>query len=600
MKALEFVKQIPPFDRLDSTDLDLVFQGLQRVEVAEGAVLLHQGGARSDCLSIIRSGTVELRAGGQIIQVLEAGDMFGFPSIVGEEAPATDVVAVEPTVLYRLPEAHFRQLLDRPAFAHYFLRSLSERLRSATGGQYQLPDRGLGLPVKHLITRTPIFVPPTATVQEAAQLMSEANTSSVLVADEPPGILTDRDLRRRVLAAGLGPDTLVRQVMSRPLIAVDAEMPVHGAIVKMLEEHIHHLALVEEGHIVGLISSTDLLRHQSESPIYLQRQLGDLRQPARLARYKGEITRAIDALYQGGVAAPQIGRIITTLNDTLIGRLVHQAEETLGPAPVPFAWIVFGSEGRSEQMLLTDQDNALVYAGDVQGAADYFGEVAAFVVDRLLQAGFPPCPGGYMATNWCKSLDEWVAIFEGWVLLPEPKALMEAGIFFDFRPVAGTLSLEALDEILAGAQRQGIFLAHLMQAANEFAPPLGLFNRIRSKDGTIDLKHGGIAPVVGMARALALAAGSRERSTLERLAAAVQAGRISREGADNLAGAFQFFLHIRLRQQLAAIAAGSQPDNRIVLKDLTTREQRLLKDAFVMVRQMQDAITSQLQGGGLR
>ena len=163
-----------------------------------------------------------------------------------------------------------------------------------------------------------------------------------------------------------------------------------------------------------------------------------------------------------------------------------------------------------------------------------------------------------------------------------------------------TESLEPLERQLADAHANGIFLAYMAQAANTFAPPLGFFNRIRSEDGFVDLKKGGIAPVVGLARALALAAGSRERSTLERLQAAVQGNKLSGEGADNLGGAFQFFLHLRLRRQLAAVQAGETPDNRILLKDLTAREQRLLKDAFVMVRELQDAIASQLQGGGLR
>ncbi len=180
--------------------------------------------------------------------------------------------------------------------------------------------------------------------------------------------------------------------------------------------------------------------------------------------------------------------------------------------------------------------------------------------------------------------------FADWIARPEPQALMEAGIFFDFRPVHGGLSLEPLEQQLADAHQNGIFLAYMAQAANAFAPPLGFFNRIRSEDGYIDLKKGGIAPIVGLARALALAAGSRERSTLERLQAAVQGGKLSSEGADNLAGAFQFFLHVRLRRQLATVQGGATPDNRIGLKELTAREQRLLKDAFVMVRELQEAI----------
>lgn len=600
MEALDFIEQIPPFDQLQPADLALVRQALQRVEFEAGAVILRQGGAPSAYLNIVRSGAVELRTNGQMHHELETGDLFGFPSMLSQEAPLADAVAAEPSVIYRIPETLFRTLLERPPFAQYFLRGLSERLRSAATSEQPVNTQGLAMPVKYLIGREPIFVEPESTVQHAAQVMSDAGVSSVLVAADPPGILTDRDLRQRVLAAGRLPDTPVREVMSRPLVTLDSDTPVHGAMMRMLEQRIHHLALTEEDSIVGLLSSTDLLRFQSQDPVFLQRQLNALHDPMELARYSGEVNRAVEMLSRGGLAAPQIGRIVSTLNDTLIARLLRQGEAELGEPPMPYAWIVFGSEGRYEQAVLTDQDNALVYAEASDAAHVYFSKLADFVVTRLIRAGFPPCPGGYMAINWCKPLADWIAIFTDWIERPEPQALMEAGIFFDFRTIHGAFSLEPLEEVMVSAQRNGIFLAYLAQAANAFAPPLGFFNRLRSEGGYIDLKKGGIAPVVGMARALALAAGSRERSTIERLAAAVAGGSLSREGADNLQGAFEFFLHIRLRTQLAAIRAGQMPDNRILLKDLTAREQRLLKDAFVMVREMQDAVASQLQGGGLR
>lgn len=600
MEALDFIEQIPPFDQLQPTDLELVRQALQRVEYEAGVTILRQGGAPSTYLNIIRSGTVELRTNGQMHHMLEAGDLFGFPSMLSQESPLADAVTIEPCVIYRIPEKLFRTLLERPPFAQYFLRGLSDRLRSAATVEQSVNAQGLAVPAKYLIAREPLFIMPEATVQQAAQMMSDAGASSVLVATTPLGILTDHDLRRRVLAAGLGPTTLVRDVMSRPLVTLDSDAPVHGVMMRMLEEKIHHVALVEEDRIVGLISWTDLLRFQSQDPIFLQRQLSTLHDSMELARYSSGINGAIEMLSRSGLAAPQIGRIVSTLNDTLIARLLRQAEAELGEPPMPYAWIVFGSEGRYEQMVLTDQDNALIYAEPSDAAHAYFSALADFVVTRLIHAGFPPCPGGYMATNWCKPIEEWVALFAEWVERPEPQSLMEAGIFFDFRAIHGNLSPEPLEEVMVRAQRNGIFLAYLAQAANAFAPPLGFFNRLRSEGGYIDLKKGGIAPVVGMARALALAAGSRERSTIERLAAAVAGGSLSREGADNLQGAFEFFMHIRLRTQLAAIRDGRTPDNRILLKDLTAREQRLLKDAFVMVREMQDAVTAQLQGGGLR
>jgi CBS domain-containing protein len=452
------------------------------------------------------------------------------------------------------------------------------------------PENSLSLPVKYLVKRPPVFVEPGATVAQAARTMREALIGSVLVPDDPPGIVTDRDLRGRVLAAGLGPETPVRQVMTRPLKTLDSNAPMFTALQLMLEEHIHHLALVEEGKIVGLISSSDLLQHQASSPVYLRRTLETLEAPAKLAHYSREVAGIVETLFRGGLGAVQIGRIVSSLNDALVKRLVDLAERELGPAPTEFAWIVFGSEGRLEQALLTDQDNALVYGEESETARVYFAALAKRVVDGLIQVGFPPCAGGFMATQWCKSLEEWRSLFARWVRTPKPQALLDAAIFFDFRPVAGALSLAPLDKILASAGTEKAFIAHLAEAALAH-PPLRFFNRIRSDDGRVDVKQGGLAPIVGLARAAALAGGSRERSTLERLATAGESGIfLSQDDASELAEIFQFLLHLRLRQQLASLQANRPLDHNIHLNALSTLERRHLKEGFVMIRRIQDGI----------
>jgi CBS domain-containing protein len=453
------------------------------------------------------------------------------------------------------------------------------------------PENNLGLPVKYLVKRTPVFVEPVATVAQAARTMREAFIGSVLVADDPPGIVTDRDLRGRVLAAGLGPETPVRQVMTRPLKTLDSDAPVFTALHLMLEEHIHHLALVEEGKIIGVISSTDLLRHEATGPFYLRRTLDSVEDPTALAHYSREVAGTVQTLFRGGLGAVQIGRIVSSLNDALVKRLVGLAEQALGPPPTNFAWIVFGSEGRLEQTLLTDQDNALVYEDASSEAPTYFAALAKQVVDGLIQVGFPLCPGGYMATNWCKPRNEWQSLFASWVRTPAPRALLGAAIFFDFRPVAGSLSLAPLEDILAAAATEKLFIAHAAQEALTWGPPLGFFNWVRSDHGMVDLKKGAIGPIVNLARVGGLAAGSRERSTLERLAVAGKSGGIlKKEDTVVLAETFQFLLHLRLRQQLTALQTNQPIDHKVRLDALSTLERRHLKEAFITIRQVQDDV----------
>lgn len=458
-----------------------------------------------------------------------------------------------------------------------------------------LNDPTLTLPVKHLIKRVPLFVAEAASVAQAAQAMQQARVGSVLIASEPPGIVTDRDLRGRLLAAGLGPDTAVNRIMSRPLMTIDSDAPAFAALRLMLDENLHHLPVTEEGCIIGVVSATDLLWHHGNNPLYLRRVIEDWDDSGPV-NYAVEIGNLVRRLFNSGIAAIQISQIVSSLNDALVKRLAGLALDRLGPAPTPFAWIVFGSEGRLEQTLLTDQDNALIYQDDSAAARDYFTQLSSHVVDALIKAGFPSCAGGFMATRWCKPLAVWQELFSQWIRLPKPQALLEAAIFFDFRAVAGDLALDSMDEIVATAQSQRLFLAHLARGAMDFYPPLGFFNRLRSDNGRVDLKKGAIAPIVGLARLSALAAGSRERSTLERLQVAKASGHVlSRDDATSLAEIFPSMFALRLRAQLSALASGTAVDHCVRLAELSILERRHLKEAFVIIKKIQNALRTAWQ-----
>jgi CBS domain-containing protein len=451
----------------------------------------------------------------------------------------------------------------------------------------------LNLPVKHLIKRAPVFVAANSSISAAASVMHHSGIGSVLVSTDPPGIITDRDLRGRVLAAGLAPDAPVSQVMSRPIKTIDSDVPIFAALQIMLENNIHHLAVLESATIIGVVSSTDLLRHEINNPIYLRRTLDRLQEPSALGNYAREIAALVQKLFNGGVSGLEIGRVVSSLNDALVRRLIYLGEQTLGAPPARFAWIVFGSEGRLEQVLLTDQDNALVYSEESASAQTYFRALSSYVVDSLVTVGFPRCAGGYMATKWCQPLKEWQALFTRYIRAPEPQALLDSSIFFDFRAVAGDLSLKSLEEILGAARDEKLFLSHMVRGALQFRPPLGFFSRIRSNNGKVDLKMGAIGPIVALARAAALCAGSHERSTHARLQAASASGDLlNEETARMLAEIFSFVLHLRLRRQLTAYQQGQPLTHEINLAELSTLERRHLQEAFVMIKRIQEEIRS--------
>ncbi len=592
MNPVEFVREHAPFHLLPDEALRQVERGLEITFYPRGSKVLERSGPKSQHLYLIRKGGARLERDGQPVLHLEEGEVFGYPSLLSQDAPAFDVVAEEDLLVYRWPREVFQKLLEYPAFAEFFTRGLAERLRLSTRVEgLGMVNVDLALPVGELITRPPVFVPRSFTIGEAAQVMRSHQISSVLVEGEPTGILTDRDLRNRVLAAGKGPETPLEEIMSAPVKTLPASTPLFEALSFMVRQGIHHLPLEQDGQIIGLITDTVFMRQQTKSPLYLLRRLERTRNPGDLAGYGKELTGVAESLLLGGLGASEIGRSVSSLNDQLIRTLLRLGEEKLGPPPTAYAWIVFGSEGRMEQALLTDQDNALVYLENSAEAAAYFEQLATFVVEGLIQAGFPPCPGGYMATQWRKPLSEWEQLFRRWLETPKPQELLEAQIFFDFRAVHGELSLEPLERIVAQGADQGIFLAQLAKASLQFRPPIGFFRQIKEEDGGVDIKKGGIAPIVSLARVYALEARSQAKGTVERLQAAARENKLSQDGAETLIEAFGFLMRLRLREQLSALRRGEPPSNKVPLESLSPLERRHLKEAFLQVREMQEAMS---------
>ncbi|MCB9098387.1 MAG: cyclic nucleotide-binding/CBS domain-containing protein [Anaerolineales bacterium] len=587
---MDFVKVCPPFEYLDPKELELIEQTFQILHFLPGTYILRQDGASSQYFYLIREGVVRFLHRGEEVSTAGAGETFGYPSMLLNCSPRLDAVSGSDVVLYAIPKTTFNQLIDNQEFAEFFLRDLSQQLHETWEVDPRTLGSELARPVETLLHRPPAVVPPQTPIREVARMMREQGISSVLVDGEELGIVTIKALVNYVLAEGLGPETLVEQIMVRPVKSLPADTPIYAALLFMIEERVDHLPLIQDEQITGIVTNHDLLRYQAKSPLYLLQQLDHVQSAEAHVNYSSEIVRTVQALFNDGLQVDQIGRIVASLNDTLIKRLLKMTEAELGPPPTPYAWLVFGSEGRMEQLLLTDQDNALVYRDDTPEARTYFAHLAECVVNKLVQAGFPRCPGGYMATNWCYPLAHWQTLFNEWITKPEPQALLESAIFFDFRPVHGTLPLHSLNQIIAQAKNRPIFLAQLAGNALSFTPPLGFFRGIRDEDGQVDLKKGGIAPIVAVARIYAIQMKVKTRSTLERLEAAIEAGLINREDATALAEAFRYLQWLRLREQFHEISEGRSPDNKIQLDHLLGREKRRLREALLYIRDTQDSV----------
>ena len=461
----------------------------------------------------------------------------------------------------------------------------------------------LTVPVRSLVQRQPVTLPPTASIREAAQRMGAQRVSSVLIVADGAlvGLVTDRDLRNRVVAAGLDTSRPVMDITSLAPLTVDAEAPLFDALLLMARNNIHHVPVRDGAAVVGMLTATDLTAQHSGSAVFLvgaihrQTTVAGL---AELAAGVGPLQRHLAAAQASAYAT---GHIISAITDAVTVRLLHLAEAELGPPPVPYAWVAAGSQARSEQTARSDQDNCMLlddrYDPSLHGA--YFSALAQRVNDGLNTCGYVYCPGEMMARTdtWRQPLQQWLALVDGWTRQPEPMALMLTCVFFDLRLVHGEAGLlQALQRhALAATRGNTLFLAHMVGNALKHRPPLSVFGglaKIRSGThrGTIDLKHTGIAPIVDLARILALASGDAAVNTHDRLAAATTGQEISPQSARDLREALEFLAALRIRHQAGQMARGLPPDNFLPPDGLSNFERTQLKDAFAVVRLVQSVL----------
>jgi CBS domain-containing protein len=418
--------------------------------------------------------------------------------------------------------------------------------------------------------------------------------------EEIIGIITDHDLRCKVVAAGLDYKQPVATIMNSPVQTVLSQSLCFDVLLKMMATGIHHLAVERGGRIIGVITSHDIMLLQGHSPYYMFREIRAQEHIAGLYPLARKIPEVIRGLIGEGAKAGNITQMIAILNDQILGRMLTLLEQEMGVPPVPYCWLLMGSEGRREQTFKTDQDNAIVYddpadeAGQ-QAAKTYFTAFAAKAIDHLVNCGYPLCPGEVMAINprWCQPLSVWKKYFERWVAAPDPQEIRYATIFFDFR--AGFGENRLAEELRAHLNRQikgmDLFLFHLARQCMETRVPLSIFkNFIVEKDGEhknrLDIKQQGLTPFVNFARVLALKFGVKETNTLARLKALMEGEWIQGELWSTASEAYELQMQQRLVHQLRQIEEGILPDNHIDPADLSDLERRMLKEAFSVIERL--------------
>lgn len=464
-------------------------------------------------------------------------------------------------------------------------------------------SHALAMPVRAMLQRAPVTAPPTASIREVAQRMQAERVSSVLLVEQGLlfGLITDRDLRNRVLAAGLDPGRPVADIATLAPLTVQAASPAFEALALMARHNIHHMPVMEGERIAGVITATQLVQEHSTSPVYLAGDIYRQSSLEGLVRLSARVGTMQQQLAAAGASAQSAGRIITSITDAFTTRLIHLAEARLGPAPVDYVWVAAGSQARSEQTAKSDQDNCLVIADAYDEArhGEWFRDFSRFVCDGLAACGYIHCPGEMMAMTdkWRQPRERWRQYFHQWIDTPEPMALMLTSVFFDLRAIHGRNELldSLRQEVLQRTRGHSLFLSHLVGNALKHRPPLGLFGNITllrgEHAGRLDLKHSGIVPIVDLARVYALAGGLEAVNTYERLEQAGGSGEVTPEAARDLRHALEFLGKVRLAHQVRQTAEGVPPDNFLSLDELSNLERSHLKEAFVVVQRLQSVLS---------
>ena len=532
---------------------------------------------------------------------LTPGLLYGAGAAPYGDPSGWQLRAVERSTLAWLPAAELAALYNAHPLAATFLAPLDPSTSTTAG------DPHLSLtatPVRSLLRRPPVTLPPTATIVQAAQTMRDHRVSSVLLIEQGHlfGLVTDRDLRNRALAAGLDPSLPVLEIATVAPMTIDINRPAFEALLLMARFNIHHVPVLDGQRVAGMVTATDVTEQHSTSAVYLAGEIHKQSRVEDLVLAAGKVKALQRSLAAAAASAHSTGHIITTITDAITARLLHLAEAQLGPAPVDYAWVAAGSQARSEQTAKSDQDNCLVlddrYDPVLHG--DYFKRLANFVNDGLHACGYVYCPGEMMARTdeWRQPQRRWAEYFRRWTDEPEPKALMLTCVFFDLRLVAGQAALldDLRRDVLRKTRDNRIFLAYMVGNALLHRPPLSMFGGISTVRAgevrdAVDLKHSGIVPIVDLARIYALAGGHEAVNTHERLMLAAQGGEISEQSARDLRDALEFMAGLRIQHQARQIESGAAVDNLLSLSELSNFERGQLKNAFGVVQTLQSVLT---------
>ena len=604
---LGFIAQVDPFDKLPADLLDQIVGSVSITYLARGEQIHFHSECEARYLYIIRTGAMEQRKPNGVLRArLGPEDLFGFTFLepLTQAEDGYKAVATESTLLYLVPHKELQELLKKhPQYAEHFASQAEIRLQSALNVVWSEPEKGLFLKkVSEVASGSPAIVTTDMTIQQVAhemRMVVRSSTAVVKEQDKIVGVVTDRDITKRVVAAGGSIDRPITEVMTKSPLTVAPDDLVLKAASLMMQNNIRSLPVVSHNKIHGLLTTTHMVRKNRVQAILLIDTIKRTNSTEKLAELTPERQAIFEALVEGKVQSETIGQVMAMIYDAYTRRLIQLAENMFGPAPCTFTWVVAGSHARNEVHMFSDQDSALILEdAATESDRQYFLTMAAFVCEALDNCGFFTCEGGYMASvpKWCQTLSVWMQYYSEWIADPEFEMLLNASVFLEVRSIYG--EAEFSDQLQRHlhqtiSNNRG-FLTSLINDAIQVHPPLGIFNKlVVEKDGknknTLNIKKYAITPVVDLARIYGLSVGCTSTNTQERFRYTYQKDILSEDAKKNIIGAYRFICQLRYTHQLEALKKGIDPNNHISPDAFGSFERKHLKDAFRIIASLQDA-----------
>ena len=617
-----FIQAIPPFDTLPES---LILQLVKEINICyvRAEQPLPPSGIKDERLYILRKGAlVYTDHNGQLVGKYSEGEIcsvFCRPAQRNE----VNVNTEEDTLLYSLDYQTLLSLVQKyPQIDAFFMQTAAERLKgkmSKVNEDAIINSSLINNPISQFYHKPVLTISSLQSIQQAAIKMTAEGVSCLVVIDDqvieennrqilrelPVGIITDKDIRRRCVAEGLPFTMPVSEIMTTEMATLPEKSSAYDALMLMTSKRIHHLPITgfsesgEYGELIAMVTITDLMNNEGHNAVNITsiiRKASTINDLIRISKLLPKLQIRMAKL---GTSADHVGKSISAITMAFTIRIIEMSEKINGKSSVPYAWLACGSQGRQEQLAHSDQDNALIISDDLKPEHEaWFENLASFVCDGLAACGFILCPGNIMASNpkWRQPQKQWHKYFEQWVNTPSPQALLNGSVFFDLTTVHGDESLlnEVRSRLLKRTKGNSLFLAHLSRNALMLRPPLGFFRDfVLISDGehksSLDIKHNGIAPIVDLARIYALAEGITSVNTIERIQKAAGTSSISKESAANLIDAYEFLGILRLEHQANLLQAGKAPNNYLPPQNLSKLEREHLKDAFKVIKALQDS-----------